>query len=402
MKCSVNSIVAVNESPIMAFLLSLVTFSMLTGCNHAVVTSVGKGILSQSLEVTGELVSANTVVVKPPLIHRAWQYQIKQLAPEGSKVKKGDILAQLDTSDLSQRLTVKTADLEATHQDIKTSKLRNAQKIEELRLSLAEAKMNVEKAERKYALSDMTTTAIDKIKYEKDAVIAKDKLILIEQQLALEAQSAKQREAILVGDKQKFSIEVDQLQRDIDSLTILAPRNGILVYGNDPTGNKIKEGQSVYVGDTLLSIPDLTHMQVNMTIPEVESRRVKVGQALKIKLDANPDKVFTGKIIELGAVFRHKNQDIPLVIFDAVASIDDPDKDFMRPGMTAKISIDITQDKQALLLSIDAIHYDAGQAFVLLPGVFSDSKQNVSIGKIGKERVSITSGLVLDQEVLLP
>ncbi|NRD73602.1 efflux RND transporter periplasmic adaptor subunit [Shewanella sp. VB17] len=399
MKFSVNAIVVVRCPPIMALVVSLL---MLTACNHSMVTSVEKGILSQSLEVTGELVSADTAVVNPPVIRRAWQYQIKQLAPEGSEVKKGDMLAQLDTSELSQRLTVKTADFEATRQDIKTSKLRNAQKIEELRLSLAEAKMNVEKAERKYALSDMTTATIDKIKYEKDAVIARDKVILIDQKLALEAQSAKQREAMLMGDKQKLSIEVDQLQRGIDSLTILAPRNGMLVYGNDPSGNKIKEGQSVYVGDTLLSIPDLTHMQVNMTIPEVEARRVKVGQVLKIKLDANPDKVFMGKIIELGAVFRHKNQDIPLVIFDAVASIDEPDKDLMRPGMTAKISIDITDDKQVLLLSIDAVHYDAGQAFVLLPGVFSDSKQNVSIGKMGKERVSITSGLVLNQEVLLP
>jgi len=139
-----------------------------------------------------------------------------------------------------------------------------------------------------------------------------------------------------------------------------------------------------------------------MTIPEVEARRVKLGQVLKIRLDANPDRLFTGKIIELGAVFRNKNQDIPLVIFDAVASIDEADTELMRPGMTAKISIDIANDEEQLLLSLDAVHYDAGQAYVLTPGLFGESKQRVTLGAIGKELVSITSGLDAGQEVLLP
>lgn len=62
MKFSVNAIVVVRCPPIMALVVSLL---MLTACNHSMVTSVEKGILSQSLEVTGELVSADTAVVNP-------------------------------------------------------------------------------------------------------------------------------------------------------------------------------------------------------------------------------------------------------------------------------------------------------------------------------------------------
>ncbi|MPY21750.1 HlyD family efflux transporter periplasmic adaptor subunit [Shewanella psychropiezotolerans] len=365
-------------------------------------TSVELGVLRQSIEATGELVSADTVSMKPPSIRRVWQYQVKQLAPEGSLVQEGDMVAQLDTSELTQRLSVKTAKLEATLQDIETSKLRNAKKLEQLRLDLAEAKMSFDKAERKFKLSDETVAVIDKIKYEKDAVIAKDKVQLTKQKIELENQSAKQREAMLEGDRQKFSSEVAALKKGIESLTLIAPREGMVVYGNDSQGNKIKEGQSVFMGDAVLSIPDLNHMQVNMTIPEVEASRVKLGQQLKIRLDANPDKVFYGKIIELGAVFRHKNQDVPLVVFDAVASIDEADTDLMRPGMTAKIAIDIANEKQELLLSLDAVHYESGQAYVLLPDLFGESKQAVTIGTIGKELVSIKTGLDVGQEVLLP
>ena len=380
----------------------MLSLSLLTACTGAPVTSVELGVLRQSIEATGELVSADTVSMMPPSIRRVWQYQVKQLAPEGSQVQKGDMVAQLDTSELTQRLSVKTAKLEATEQDIETSKLRNAKQLEQLRLDLAEAKMSFDKAERKFNLSDETVAAIDKIKYEKDAVIAKDKVQLTKQKIELENQSAKQREAMLEGDRQKFSSEVAALKKGIKSLTLIAPREGMVVYGNDSQGNKIKEGQSVFMGDAVLSIPDLNHMQVNMTIPEVEASRVKLGQKLKIRLDANPDKVFYGKIIELGAVFRHKNQDVPLVVFDAVASIDEADTDLMRPGMTAKIAIDIANEKQELLLSLDAVHYEAGQAYVLLPSLFGESKQAVTIGTIGKELVSINTGLDVGQEVLLP
>ncbi|GIU07770.1 MULTISPECIES: efflux RND transporter periplasmic adaptor subunit [unclassified Shewanella] len=376
--------------------------SLLTGCGDQVVTQVESGILEQQIEVTGELVSANTVNLKPPALRRVWQYQVKMLAPEGSQVKKGDRVAQLDTSTLTQRLSVKSANLATTAQDIETSKLRNAKKLEELKLDLAEAKMNQEKSQMKVDISDETVSVIDQQKYLRDAIIAKDRVSLIKQKIELEIEGAQQRMKMLEGDQQKFAAEVAALKKGIKSLTLIAPRDGMVVYGNDQQGNKLAEGQNIYGGDSVLSIPDLQHMQVNMTIPEVEAGRVQVGQALKIRLDANPEKTFNGKIIELGAVFRIKNQDVPLVIFDAVASIDEVDSGLMRPGMTAKISIDIANKTPELLLSLDAVHYDRGKAYVIKPGLFSDSKQYVSLGAMGKEQVVVTQGIEQGEEVLLP
>ncbi|MCL1068295.1 efflux RND transporter periplasmic adaptor subunit [Shewanella olleyana] len=382
--------------------LMLITALILIGCSDKAVTQVEVGVLNQQIEVTGELVSADTVNLMPPAMRRVWQYQIKMLAPEGVEVSKGDVVAQLDTSDLTQRLSVKTANLDTTIQDLATSRLRNDKRVQELQLELAEAKMNQEKAQMKVDISDETVSVIDKNKYQSDAIIADDNVVLINKKIELEKLSAEQRVKMLQGDEQKFSAEVAAIKRGIKSLTMIAPRSGMVVYGNDQQGNKVAEGQSIFVGDSVLSIPDLKHMQVNMTIPEVEAGRVKVGQKLKIRLDANPERSFNGEILELGAVFRIKNQDIPLVIFDAVASIDQPDTELMRPGMTAKISIDLANEKQSLLLSLDAVHYDRGKAYVYQPTLMGEKKQLVSLGVMGKEQVVITQGLLEGDEVLLP
>ncbi|MGI2261255.1 efflux RND transporter periplasmic adaptor subunit [Shewanella sp. GXUN23E] len=374
----------------------------LGGCNQAPQTRVVEGVLPQSIEVSGELESAGTVSMMPPAMRRVWQYQVKQLAPEGQPVTTGQVVARLDTSEIVQRLQVKQAELDATVQDIKTSKMRNAQKIEELKLELAQARMEYEKADLKYRLSDDTVAQIDKLKYQRDAEIASDRVVLVERKLTLERESIKQREAMLEGDRQKFAAEVSALESAIDAMTLKAPRPGMLVYGTDHEGNKIQEGQSIFAGGTVVSIADLDQMRVNMAIPEVEARRVKVGQTVSIRLDANPERRFRGKIIELGAVFRPKNQNVPLMVFDALASIEDPDPDLLRPGMTAKISIELPSHQQQMLLPSQAVHYEDGQAFVYVPSLFGDKRVDVTVGASANGLVAIVDGLSGEDEVSLP
>ncbi|WP_338592855.1 efflux RND transporter periplasmic adaptor subunit [Shewanella khirikhana] len=374
---------------------------LLGGCEDGVRVEVSEGQLVQQVEVTGVLTSADTLSMMPPAMRRVWQYQVKSIVPEGKEVEAGSVVARLDTSELNQRLQVKSAELEATVQDIETSRLRNAKKLEELKLELAEAKMEEEKARRKFELSDETVAAIDKEKYQRDAVIATEKVALIERKFTLEQESIKGRMAMLDGDRQKFASEVSALKKGIAAMSLKAPRTGMVVYGNDPQGNKIKEGQSVFAGDAVFSMPDLERMQVAMTIPEVEANRVRSGLRVKIRLDANPERVFHGTLTETGAVFRVKNDDIPLVVFDAVADFDEIDKDLMRPGMTAKISIDVVREKSALLLPLDALHYDEGRPFVWQSGMLGDSRTFVELGDSGRDKVEVRAGLALGDEVLL-
>ncbi|MBT1442924.1 HlyD family efflux transporter periplasmic adaptor subunit [Shewanella sp. JM162201] len=373
----------------------------LGGCSKGSSASVSEGQLMQQVEVTGVLTSADTVSLMPPAMRRVWQYQVKSLAPEGKEVKAGTVVAKLDTSDLSQKLQVKSAELEATVQDIETSRLRNAKVLEELKLDLAEARMEEEKAKRKFELSDDTVAAIEKEKYRRDATIATEKVTLIGQKLKLEQESIKGRMAMLDGDRQKFQAEVSALKQGIAAMSLKAPRDGMVVYGSDPQGNKIKEGQSVFAGDAVFSMPDLNRMQVAMTIPEVEANRVKSGLRVKIRLDANPERVFHGTLTETGAVFRVKNDDIPLVVFDALASFDEIDPELMRPGMTAKISIDVVRPTEALLLPLDAVHYDEGRPFVWQDGLFGERRTWVRLGDSGRDKVVVEDGLALGDEVLL-
>ncbi|TKB47315.1 HlyD family efflux transporter periplasmic adaptor subunit [Ferrimonas sediminicola] len=291
------------------------------------------------VQVSGELASADSLGISPPPVRRQWQYQVKYLAPEGVKVSQGELLVRLDTSDLRQRLQLRQADLAAVEQDIQTSGMRNEKKLEELKLNLAEARMNREKARRKFAIQDDSVARLEREKYARDAAIAEARVSLIEQQIELEREGAAQRLVMLQGDRRRWQSRVAQLQADIGKMTITAPRDGMVVIGTTFDGNKIKEGATVFAGDDLVRLPDLSRMVVNLVIPEVEARKVNLGQRVVLRLDAAPEKEFHGVLTEISPVFRRKNQSVPVVVFDAVATIEDADARLMRPGMTAKVEV---------------------------------------------------------------
>lgn len=378
----------------------LVCFA-LQGCGSEKMITVEAGLLPQNINLTGELVSANTVQVSPPVVNRVWQYQVKTLATEGSFVKEGQTIATLDTSELMQRLQNKSSELATIKQDIKTTRIRMFEEIEQLKLNIAEAKMNYEKAKRKFDLSDETVAEIEKKKYENDALISKRKVKLTQQLLELEKQSLKQRLLMLESDQKKMAAEVKELQQGIVSFNIKTPKEGMLVYEKDFNGEKVKEGHTLYAGMGLVSIPDLTEMQVKMSIPEIEAHRVQVGQVVSIRLDANPEKEFKGKISQLGKVFRSKSWNVPLVVFDAIADIEGADQQIMKPGMTAKISIDVSSPQTQLLLPKAAIYYENGLPTVNKETFLSSSQVFIEIEQMSESMVSISKGLEAGDKVVL-
>ncbi|WP_417347119.1 HlyD family secretion protein [Ferrimonas sp.] len=313
---------------------------LLMGCTPAQpLQQQAESQVQSRLQLSGELASADSLGLSPPPVRRQWQYQVKYLAPEGVEVDKGEVLVRLDTSDLRQRLQLRQADLAAVEQDIHTSGMRNEKKLEELKLNLAEARMNLEKAKRKYEIQDDSVARLEREKYARDAEIADARVALIEKEIELEREGATQRLVMLQGDRQRWQARVKQLKSDIGKMTITAPRSGMVVIGTTFDGNKIKEGASVFAGDDLIRLPDLSKMEVKLAIPEVEAGRVSLGQSVLIRLDAAPEREFHGSLTEISPVFRRKNQEVPVVVFDAVATIEEADAELMRPGMTAKVEV---------------------------------------------------------------
>ncbi len=96
------------------------------------------------------------------------------------------------------------------------------------------------------------------------------------------------------------------------------------------------------MGRRVMELPDLSQLQVHLEIPERESARIAVGQAVKFVVDAVPDQQFHGEIIELASVIHTKSRNQPARVFDATVSMRNPDISVMRPGMSVSAEIGLS------------------------------------------------------------
>ena len=141
------------------------------------------------------------------------------------------------------------------------------------------------------------------------------------------------------GRVEILTLEIESLESNIEAMTRLAPRAGFVVHAPDWNGEKVRVGESVWSGRSILEIADLSSMEVIAEVPEPSAGSVEEGQSVEIRLDAAPDQLFTGRVKSLGRLVRTKSYDTPTMIFDAVLSIDEEDPELMRPGMKATVNI---------------------------------------------------------------
>ena len=150
-----------------------------------------------------------------------------------------------------------------------------------------------------------------------------------------------------------------------------------------------------------MEMPDLGRMQVEAVIPEPEAGKVSENLPVEIRLDSNPDRVFKGKVLELGRIFRTKSYDQPSIVFDAVISIDDPDPKLMLPGMAAGVDIIVSSKEDVLQVPETAIIYLEGGLFVWKKGFFGKKMTAVTTGTRSGGKVEIIEGLKENDRIVI-
>lgn len=380
--------------------LLLLSVGACSGGDVATLT-VNKGEVTLAINTTGELAAARTVEVGPPKIKYTWQYKLSYLVPEGAWVKAGDRIMAFDAQQQHARLRDLQNALATEQQRLESQALDSKQEREQLDLDVAEAKMALEKATLKSSNVDdlMARLEVEKLKIDKK--IAQLNYTMAQYRRDNRRQQIVVDREIIATEVARLSGEVDEQQQAIKKLQVSAPRPGIVVYQANNDGDKPAEGDQFTVIQKIIELPDLTSLMIKTTVPEQNAHKVKVGDRVEIKLDAVPEKTFTGRVESLGRIVRLKSRREPSKVFDAVVRIDHPDTDAMRPGMAARLSIEQRVEPEAVALPQGAVYYRADKAYVRLQGLTGEREREVTIGARQNGKAIVTNGLNNGDEVIL-
>ena len=297
------------------------------------------------VKVTGEIESASSAFFGPPAVPNIWQYTISFMAKEGRKVKAGTPILKFDPQELMTQLRDKRNALNEKQKQLEKQEIVSREVIAELKLKQQEAVADLDKARLK---ADIPMELLANRDYKENKLILKQAeltLLLRNEELQKEQRVQDTEITILNREIAVLDGEVAQFQGSVDSMTVKAAGEGVVIHTVDRRNNKHEVGDNVWMGKRVMELPDLSQLQVHLEVPERESARIAVGQSVKFVVDAAPDDQFYGKIIELASVIHTKSRNQPARVFDATVSMQSPDLSIMRPGMS--VSAEIYMENEA-------------------------------------------------------
>jgi HlyD family secretion protein len=404
---------------IVAAIIALVVFNSLTSKKNIfnTYTEVKKGIFEISVTNSGELLAEKSLDIKGPVIGqatnqgenhgpqgggnqggnhgpqgmdmRAMDMKIQDIVPEGTIVKEGDYVAQLDRSTYNNTLKTELDNLTTLQSSLQMKILDTAVVLTNLRDDIKNQVYVVEEA----------AIVLDQSKFEPPATIRKAEMNLDKSRRTLEQKkkgySLKLAQSLSEINNQKLTLErrtryVTDLEEYLAKFTITAPASGMVIYKKDRNGSKRKEGSSVNPFDMVIAtLPDLTSMISKVYVSEIDVSKVKPGQKVNIVVDAFPKKPFTGSVQSIANVGEQlPNSDAKM--FEVLIKVEGSDP-ALRPSMTTGNKIIIKTFSDAVYIPTECVQTGTDS----IPYVYEKNrtKQIVKLGESNEKNVIIEKGL---------
>jgi multidrug efflux pump subunit AcrA (membrane-fusion protein) len=373
-----------------------------TATETALFAPVAPGTFRILVTATGELRASQAIPITGPsqaMSIGVFQTKISSLVPEGTVVKAGDVIAELDRAPLATRQNDVTLNLQKAQADFTTARLDSA-------LTLAQAREDIRTAEytleEKQLLKEEAQYEAPTIKRqaELDDEAAARALEQAKRNLSIKTQQAVAKMSSVGADLDHQQNDLKTIQDVMASFTVRAPAPGMVIYDRDSDGKEKGVGsQWAPWNPTVATLPDLTHMESDTYINEVDVRKIALGQAVRITLDADPGKQLAGIVTQIANVGEQRpNQDGR--VFQVKIKVMTRDTT-LRPGMTTANAIEIAAIPHALSVPLEAVVTAGGFSYVYTAHGGHIVKQMLEPGLANDDAIIVRRGLTPADRVLL-
>ncbi|NLB56693.1 MAG: HlyD family efflux transporter periplasmic adaptor subunit, partial [Lentisphaerae bacterium] len=192
-------------------------------------------------------------------------------------------------------------------------------------------------------------------------------------------------------------------EKDLAGCEVRAPVSGIVMYGNPDQSwrrTEISVGGTVHRGMVIMTIPDMSLLEVVASIHEADVHKVKPGQKARITVDAMSGKVYEGEVTRVAQVASTGGM-IPSDVKEFEVKISIEALDGLKPGFSCEAEVVTDNIPSALYLPVASVFRDGDTYFVMLEEGGSLKKQLVETGRSSVQFVEILSGIKDGQKVYL-
>lgn len=307
--------------------------------------------LTEEIMTSGDVAASLQVEIKPEVSGK-----IKTLAVHtGDSVKPGQLLVELDDKDLL------------------TEKGTTQVQIAGAKLSLDKALRDFERTQKLFERNLISREAFDNAKTELDT------------------------------SKNNHEQALGRLRTVEDKLfktKIVAPFDGTILSIPVVEGQVVVAAASVSSGTLLMSMADLSHMQIATHVNQVDIAKLKVGQTGEITVDSLPGVKIEGAIGLISPLAVVKNNIKGFTVTVTIRTRDER----LKPGMTADVRFVVGKSDQALVVPLAGVFTEDDESKVVyLPqkSAGAPKKTTVTLGIVNFDYAEIKSGLKEGDSILL-
>lgn len=317
-------------------IIAIVAAVLLTGGPKPIEVQISKAerrTITQTVTATGKIEAETEVKVSSETSGEIVELPIK----EGDTVRSGALLARIKPDIIESQLEQSTAAAEGSQKQIEMQRASRDR-------AAAEFKRVAELFAKKYASQS-----------EYDA--AKAAIDQAEAQLSATEFGYKQSKAML-----------KQTQHSASRTVLRAPMNGVVTKLNVEKGDKVV-GTNMMAGTEMMKVSDLSVMNATVEVDENDIVMVKIGDTSAVYIDALPDQVFNGVVVEMGhsALVGSTGTQDQVTNFKVKIRILDTDAK-LRPGMSCNVEIRTKKVENALAVPLLAVTTRDAEEKELKPG----------------------------------
>jgi hypothetical protein len=340
---------------------------------------------------TGELQALNMETINAPEELRGrnvriGEIKIMDLIPEGTVVDSGDYVGALDRSSLDNTLKTTETELEQIKTQYENALVDTSLNLQQMRDNIQNLLFTLEESKITMEQSVYEPPATQrKAKNDYDRALRNYEQDLQRYNLRQEQELGKIKD-IQIKLSRKESEYKDILDL-LSRFTIYAPKPGMVIYMKEWGGSKRKVGSNISPWDrTIATLPDLSVMVSKTYVNEVDISKVKIGQTVRLGVDAFPDRKYTGIVTDVANVGEQlRNSDAK--VFEVLVRMNQSDS-ILRPSMTTSNEILISTIQDVIYVPLEALYADSvpfvyrtnGKKQVIIPGEMNDNFRIIEQG----------------------
>ena len=366
---------------------------------------VHTGSLDRTLRLSGNVVAGNYADITAPLL-RGPEFRnltLVSLVNGGTMAKKGDIIAELDPTQAKDHIDDVKAMITQADSDIRKRRAEQAIADENLRQSIRVSKAAMDKARFDMQATEIRTP-IDqqllKLTVEENEAAYKEAT----QDLETNQISNTAELRVLEITKERHQRHHDKHVADLEKFRIKAPMNGLVVMQSIWRGGdmgQIQLGDQLSPNQPFMKIVDPKSMQLDASVNQVESEKIRVGQPATIRFDAFPGIQLKGKVHSIGAIavagWRSNNyiRNIPV----SIKMLEQHPQ--VIPDLTASAEVQIGRVDDKALVPLSSVFSENGKQVVYVKRGDRFEPREVQLAGMNNTMAAIASGVKDGETVAL-